>query len=325
MAMRFIQALYDTDSEFPTNTNDYMQILKEILMFGVSSQIYFLLKASGKLEKTPQFFRYSLQQCYNQALYLNLFIKKKQEKVLKELNLEGVEVIPLKGTMFAEKYFGHLGARGTSDIDLLVKPHQLGKAVNCIKDLGFTMEEEQIQDHFHCSYSKNIPGSNIPLTIEFHWDIVKKKSANFDIKDFWRSSISMHEYDHVYELSAYHTFYMICLHGWRHNLDSPKYFIDIIQMIHTLGEEIDYDILFNEAKTHKTLNRLVRTLSIVYKQFPHLNKVRELPLKRSNLHWDYNAFTEKNKRTIKKYVDYIDYHVLSYDTPVHFFNEMLKK
>ncbi|PWW17162.1 hypothetical protein DFO73_1306 [Cytobacillus oceanisediminis] len=32
-----------------------------------------------------------------------------------------VEASPLKGVTFAEKYFGHLGGRGTSDIDLFMR------------------------------------------------------------------------------------------------------------------------------------------------------------------------------------------------------------
>jgi hypothetical protein len=32
-----------------------------------------------------------------------------------------VEAGPLKGVTFAEKYFGHIGARGSSDIDLFIR------------------------------------------------------------------------------------------------------------------------------------------------------------------------------------------------------------
>ncbi len=42
----------------------------------------------------------------------------------------------------------------------------------------------------------------------------------------WNDSSTIEGYQHVRELSDLHTFYMICLHGWRHNLDSLKYFID---------------------------------------------------------------------------------------------------
>jgi len=322
MALRLIQALYDSNSKLPVD--DYKQILKEIQLFGVSSQVYYLLKERGKFEETPKYFQVQLQQNYEQALYLNLFIKKQQEQVMKQFDLAGINMIPLKGTVFAEKYFGHIGARGTSDIDLLINPKQFGKAVSCIKGLGFAAEE-QIKDHFHCSYSKDIPGSKIPMTIELHWDVVKEKSSNFDIQEFWDHSTIMEGYSHVRELSDYHTFYTICLHGWRHNLDSPKYFIDILQVIYKLGGAIDYNRLLNEASTHKTLKRMVRTLSIVYEQFPHLNRICELPIKRENLHWDYRAFTDKNKRTVKKYIDFLDYYVMSYDTPIHLFKELLRK
>lgn len=322
MALKLIQALYDSNGKLPED--NYKQILKEIQKFGVSSQVYYLLKERGMFEETPKYFQVQLQQDYEQVLYLNLYIKKQQEQVMKQFELAGVNVIPLKGTVFAEKYFGHIGARGTTDIDLLINPKHFGKAVACLKVLGFGAEEK-IEDHFHCSYSKDIPSSKIPMTIELHWDVVKEKSSNFDINEFWDHSTLMEGYSHVRELSEHHTFYMICLHGWRHNLDSPKYFVDILQMIHKLDGAIDYDRLLSEASAHKTLKRMVRTLSIVYEQFPHLNSLCNLPSKRKHLLWDYRAFTEKNKRTVKKYIDFIDYHVMSYDTPFHLFKAVLKK
>ncbi|CAM3870210.1 nucleotidyltransferase family protein [Cytobacillus oceanisediminis] len=47
------------------------------------------------------------------------------------VQIEG-EVSPLKGVTFAQKYFGYIGTRGTSDIDLLIRPYQLEKAIEFI-------------------------------------------------------------------------------------------------------------------------------------------------------------------------------------------------
>ena len=94
--------------------------------------------------------------------------------------------------------------------------------------------------------------SNIPLTVELHWNIVKENTANFQIEEMWNDSSTIEGYQHVRELSDLHTFYMICLHGWRHNLDSLKYFIDIIQLIIHLGDKIDYDELEKMTARHQT-------------------------------------------------------------------------
>ncbi len=73
--------------------------------------------------------------------------------------------------------------RPTSDIDLLVREQDLEKAEQAVKNIGYIIEETRIPFHFHSSFSKLIPGSNIPLTVELHWNIVKENTANFQIEE----------------------------------------------------------------------------------------------------------------------------------------------
>ena len=75
------------------------------------------------------------------------------------------------------------------------------------------IEETRIPYHFHSSYSKPLPMSNIPLTVELHWHIVKENTANFQIEELWNDSTTIEGYQHIKELSDLHTFYLICLHG----------------------------------------------------------------------------------------------------------------
>jgi hypothetical protein len=105
---------------------------------------------------------------------------------------------------------------------------------------------------------------------------------------------------------------MICLHGWRHNLDSLKYFLDIVQMIDVLRDELDFEILLRDAVSLKTFNRIVRTLTIVYQQFPYLNKVKKFPNKKKITHWEYHSV-----KGFKRYVDFLDYQLFSYDSMKH--------
>jgi hypothetical protein len=88
---------------------------------GISPQVYFLLKEHGKLDETPDFFHNQLKENYKKVFFQNLFIKSQLELLLQDFENKGIDVIPLKGVYFAEKYFGNIGARRTSDIDLLIR------------------------------------------------------------------------------------------------------------------------------------------------------------------------------------------------------------
>ncbi len=299
MSSNLLQQLFDPE----TLISDFENTLAEIEQSTIYSQAYVLFSQQGKLEQAPTYFQQTLNEKYQMALYQNIFIKSQTEQLLELFEECKIDVIPLKGTMFAEKYFHHLGARPTSDIDLLVHPTDIEIAEQAVKKIGYIIEETRIPFHFHSSFSKLIPGSHIPLTVELHWNIVKENTANFQIEEMWNDSSTIEGFQHVRELSDLHTFYMICLHGWRHNLDSLKYFIDIIQLIITFNDKIDYDELIKITTRHQTKKRIFRTLSIVYEEYPQLNQI---------LPFLYKIPTVKNREVnLNKYIDFIDYSFLS--------------
>jgi hypothetical protein len=318
LIINLVQAIYDQRISPSNDWEFYNRALEDIEFFAVSPQIYDLLKQRGLLEQTPAFFQNRLKDKYTEALYLNILIKSRTVQILKAFEAAEIQVIPLKGVLFAEKYFGHIGARPTSDIDLLVRQSDLDKAVNYVKSLGFTVEEEVIDSHFHRSFSQTIPGSIIPLTVEIHWDLLKENTSRFNPDELWNEAEPLEVYKFIKQLSEYHTFYMICLHGWRHNLNDMKYFIDIIQMIHYLNERLDYNVLLKDAAAHQTFKRISRTLSIVYREFPQLNDFKELPLKIKNeLWWDYKAIRNLRPKSFKDYLNFAYYLCMDYDTAKH--------
>ncbi len=194
MINQLIKCLYAPVINLPKEEDFYHQVSKEIEASSISSQIYFLLKERHQLENVPLFFQNRLKQKYQEALYQNFFIRSQTNQIFNRFEKMELEVIPLKGVYFAEKYFGHIGARATSDIDLLIKKQNLNRAVEAVKSLGFEIESQPIPSHFHSSFSKKIPGSSIPLTVEIHWDVVKETTSNFKIKEFWDQSSCIGEF-----------------------------------------------------------------------------------------------------------------------------------
>ena len=324
MSISFVKNIYEETILPLTEEGKYESILSVIEAEGVSPQVYYLLKEKGMLENTPLFFQEKLSELYQERLFLNLYIKNQQTRILESFEENRVAIIPLKGTNFAEKYYGNIGARSTSDIDLLINIKDLSEAICIVKSLGFTKEQEQIKNHFHISLSKNILGSFIPLTVELHWDLVCRNTSNINVADFWNEALPFEGNRYVKELTGFHTFYFMCLHGWRHNMDSPKYFLDIIKVAEVLGNKMDYQKLYTIAKQHQTLKRIIRTLSIVAYHFPHLDFFMALPKKRTNMWWEAHPIvkdTQPNK--LKKYLDFLDYQFFSFDTAKHSLMEFM--
>ncbi|MCA0172887.1 nucleotidyltransferase family protein [Bacillus sp. RAR_GA_16] len=310
--IELFRSLYDHQATLPTDENFYGKVMNLDRLSSIAPQLYMLLKDRGLINQTPSFFQEYLREAHTQTLFKNIFIKHQTEKIIRALDKMGIEVIPLKGVFFSESYFGHTGARPTSDIDLLVNRSDIHKATDCIKKLGFSLEEEALLGHFHCSLIKELPGSPVPICVEVHWGILKEDTSTLEVKEFWEESTPLDGYNFVYELSAYHTFYLMCLHAWRHNFDSFKCYLDLLQMLYVSGEHIDFLRLKDDARQHKTWTRVVRTLSILYQTFPFMRKVRPFPYERRVR---YAASTKTTGAL--KYVNFIDYHLLSYDSPKH--------
>jgi hypothetical protein len=318
LLISLIHVLYNPELVLPHESGFYERSLEEIEHFSLSPQIYHLLKQRELLHKTPPFFQERLRQESNKALYQNILIRNQTMMILKQFEEYGIRVIPLKGVLFAEKYFGHIGARWTSDIDLLIHRSDLKKAAECVKSLGFAVEEEPLPAHFHCSFSKQLPHSSIPLMVEIHWDLLKENTSNLKIEAFWKQARPYRDFQFVQELSDYHTFYMICLHGWKHYLNSLKYFIDIMQMIYRLNKQLDYSVLWQNAEVDKTLRRMKRTLKIVYDQFPQLDIIKALPIqRRKDFWWEYQAIRDGKQQKSKQYLNILQFEFGDFDSFRH--------
>jgi hypothetical protein len=322
VSVSFIQSLYNPSSPLPTDEKVYKKMLADDDFISVAPQVYHLIKEQGRLEATPLFFQEHIKTEFKKAFYQNLFIKNQIEQILMRFEEEAIEVIPLKGPFFAEKYFGHIGARSTSDIDLLIKLQDLEQAKLIVKKLGYSTEEEKIEGHFHCGFSKVLPGSPIPLTVELHWHLLKENTARFDVNELWNEATPFRSYKSIKELSIYHTFYMICLHSWRHNLDSLRHFLDIVQLMFTLENELDFQQLRMNSEVHQTSKRIIRTLSLVYQVLPNLQVVKNCPIIKKKQFLREIAFLNRHKIGIWKYIDFIDYQFFSYDTLRHSFMQI---
>lgn len=318
MFIEFIQSLYDQSRPLPENSNDYCSILEDIEYFHLSATVYSLLKQQGRIEQTPIYFQKQLQKEYQTVLYNNIYIKNQLKLILDTFETNGISAIPLKGILFAETYFDHFSARKTTDIDILIRKEDMEKAKVCIQKLEYNLEGDWPSYHFHRTFSKMMPHSPVPLTVELHRHILRENTSRLEIEQFWHHSTPLENYKYIKQLSEFHTFYMICLHGWKHGMDSLKYFIDIIQTIHVLNHKIDYDTLFKIAKKDQTLKRLTSTLTIAYNQFPHLDQINKLPInKKSNMWWDYEQIRYLKAENAKKFKNSICLHLLDYDRLKH--------
>ncbi|WP_160911309.1 nucleotidyltransferase family protein [Halobacillus litoralis] len=306
MIYTFVNQLYSNCS---FSGVDFRILIEEVDKDGVSPQIYALLVEQGRLEETPHFFQVRLLEKVKHNRYSSVFIKCETDRILTECDKQQYEVIPLKGIYFAEDYYGDYSHRTTSDIDILIRKERLDDVIQLVKDLGFVEEETHISGHFHRSFSKPLPHSAIPLTVELHWELMRPDTSSVDTDFLWSRSVPFKSYDNIKKLSPTHTFYFMCLHAWRHNLDSIKHDLDVIQTMKHMPRNLA--AVLQLAKRHQTYKRLTRTLAILYERYPILRE--RYPSPQVKALW----FHKIEKFNWSKAMIFFDYQVLSYDSLKH--------
>lgn len=283
----FISELYQGRIPRESSQDGFEEIERDLVYFGVEPQIYSMLQTKQLQKSVPESFLNKLKDQTDIATFQNMLIKSEQKKLLDAFNQLHIEVIPLKGTYFAEKYFGKLSARGTTDIDLLVRKKDVLRAEGILQFMNYKREIGD-PSHFHSEFCKAFDRPEFPyLNAEIHWNIVREDTSQTESDIFWKHAVSLEPYQSVKELSVQHTFYHICLHGINHHMASLKYFLDIMHLIHNYKDVIDYPTLFDQARFDQNYSKVLIALTLVYRTFPHLQQVKPLPFSKKYPLWNW--------------------------------------
>ncbi|CAM2978122.1 nucleotidyltransferase family protein [Paenibacillus sediminis] len=315
----FISELYQGQLSPLRDQVEYEHILGDIKCFGAEAQIYHMLREQELMNAVPDFFTKELKRRVDPVLFQNLFIKSEQKKILTAFEQQGIPVIQLKGVWFTERYFKHISARATSDIDLLVHPEDVQKSEDILSELGFHFEEGD-PAHFHILLAKSYDNPLYSrLETEIHWNISRQNNSNTEIDYFWSESSLISNYTYVRELSLQQTFYHICLHGISHHMSSLKYILDILQLIHYYGDDMDYERLLHQASSDHNYSKVVLALSLVYKLFPYLQERKPLSVHKKYPLWsmDLARRVMQEQKDIRYFFFRVSSAFATYDTWKH--------
>lgn len=266
------------------------RILREARMFSMSALIYYLVKTAGMQADLPNLFVDTLRREAAHAALHNLLLQHETMQILQKFEVAAIEVMPIKGIFLAVEYFGELSARSTTDIDLVIRPTSMSLAIQCLEALGYK-PVPSIQGHFHTTFCKRNQFGDPMIYVELHWNVIDEATAQVDMEDFWRVAVPFSEkYLFLKKLPLNETFYLLCLHGISHKLDSPRYLADIMFFLSRWGAKLDLESIFALAKRHKTYRRtlLILNLTARYISIPAYRAVTV-----SNKVWDEETIIER--------------------------------
>jgi hypothetical protein len=138
---------------------------------GTSSLLYQNLARLGDLIPSPVLA--SLRQRYERNVHKSLFLARELIRILNCLDGLGIEVIPYKGVVLSEVYYGDMALRQSGDMDLFVRKRDVARIKSVVRDLAYTprvpipedAEDDYIASGYECTFDSPA-GKNL---LELQW------------------------------------------------------------------------------------------------------------------------------------------------------------
>ncbi len=168
---------------------DWSEVLRLAAWHRVSALLFLHFRSRKLAGQLPRKSFRKLQFVYlkNQVRYRSL--QENLRKVLAALDSEGLPTIVLKGAALAETVYPDAALRPMADIDILIEEHNLDRADDVIRSLGYSsgysrwIQQRARESHRHYPGLSSPDGSTL---VEIHRHIVRKTSTlQFDIPGFW--------------------------------------------------------------------------------------------------------------------------------------------
>lgn len=243
---RFLGTSYDQNFSLDDSIYhniDWGKFVRLVVRHGLAGFVYLQNKNDTFL---PEGSAERLKECYRSAGISNLLQFAELIKIIKVLDAEGVDVVPLKGVLDAQEIFGNLAVYPSSDIDLLVQESKLTHLPDVLNRLGYNpietiAESDLLASHYHLIYRKNA------FLIEIHWNLVKRY---FQVPaEFWWDGVQKRNCDGIEasRLSAEKYLLYLMFRLFDHQFSPLKFWVHFGGVVQNC-KNVDWDKLLESAR-----------------------------------------------------------------------------
>jgi len=138
----------------------------------------------------------SLKQSYQTNLHKALLLSRELIRIIERLTTGGLEVMPYKGVALAEVLYKDIALRQSGDIDLLIRPQDLPRIRDAVRELGYTPhlaftdveERAYLKSGYECAFD----GTAGPNLLELQWAIQPRFYAvDFDMEGLFQRAVTL--------------------------------------------------------------------------------------------------------------------------------------
>jgi len=215
----------------------------------------------------PEAIQSGLRNQYLANALRNQLLAEELARVLSLLGDAGIPVTPLKGVPLALSLFGDLAARVCGDIDILVPPADVVRAIDLILASGYRDEISHpyfsklaLRHGRHFSVVRESRG--ISFVLEVHWILVQHSSKNAEaVRHLWAETRPQTFFEvPARSLSPEWEFLYLCMHAADHDWQVLKWLVDIHQIV--LSGTVNWRKAMEEAERLELGPAIRQTLAV---------------------------------------------------------------
>ena len=229
---------------------DWDAVLRLADQHGTSSLLFQNITVVSDL--VPQAALVSLRRLYERNIHKSLFLTRELMRILECLDGLGVEVIPYKGVVLSEAYYGDAALRQSGDMDLFVREQDVRRIRSAVRDLGYTVRvaipEDAEADYIASGYESTFDSAAGKNLLELQWALQPRYYAvDFDMDGLFKRAVTVSLAGRrVKTPSPEDLLLVLSLHAAKHVWGRLIWLCDIAQILKR--ENLNWDWIQSEAQ-----------------------------------------------------------------------------
>jgi hypothetical protein len=233
--------------EIVTQGIDWQAFLQRATSHGVRPLVYQSLHTIC-WEALPEAVRQELSQFYSANSAKNRFLAGELLHLLKLFETQHILAVPFKGPVLAAVFYGDLGMREFTDLDILVRERDVPKARELLSSQGYRSNLGSAMVPRDVNVDELLSAST-GISVELHWQFSPRRFVPaIGAEDVWNSIkpcvILGRE---VWSFSSQDMFLFLAVHGGKHSWSSLKWLCDLAEFLRS-NPDLDWPRLFKRAE-----------------------------------------------------------------------------
>jgi hypothetical protein len=200
--------------------------------------------------------------------------------VLAALAKAGLRAVALKGPVLAERLYGDPSLRYSSDLDILVSPHDLEPTSDLLQSLGY-QERGGPYGRYERSHTHNLSffHARHPL-VELHFHLLVEFGVTVPAEDFLSRAVPYRAQDGTdcWVLSPADEAFYLCLHAVHHEFARFCWLYDIWTLVR-LHPGLDWDDVYARAEQGGVRQALCFSLELLRRRLGIAAAARPAPFR----------------------------------------------